>query len=105
MAATDLYCVFCDGEVTNGSHCVPCWEYKGVVTLAEYVEINGHYPKMKLGVKCAMKALLIDISEGMELAGRNLVDAAQAGDPELMQAVMVNVLSALPSYLAALRGE
>jgi hypothetical protein len=53
----------------------------------------------------AMKALLMDITEGMELAGRNLVDAAQAQDPELMQAVMVNVLSALPSYLAALRGE
>jgi hypothetical protein len=53
----------------------------------------------------AMKALLMDISDGMELAGRNLVDAAQGQDPELMQAVMVNVLSALPSYLAALRGE
>ena len=53
----------------------------------------------------AMKSLLIDISDGMELAGRNLVDAAQAEDSELMEAVMVNVLSALPSYLAALRGE
>jgi hypothetical protein len=53
----------------------------------------------------AMKSLLIDISDAMTLAGRNLVDAAQAQDPELMQAVMVNVLSALPSYLAALRGE
>jgi hypothetical protein len=53
----------------------------------------------------AMKAVLMDISEGMELAGRNLVDAAQAQDPELMQAVMVNILASLPSYLAALRGE
>lgn len=53
----------------------------------------------------AMKALLMDISDGMDLAGRNLVDAAEAQDPELMEAVMVNVLSALPSYLAALRGE
>ena len=51
----------------------------------------------------AMKALLMDISDGMELAGRNLVDAAQGQDPELMQAVMVNVLSALPSYLEVLR--
>lgn len=53
----------------------------------------------------AMKSLLIDISDGMDLAGRNLVAAANAQDPELMQAVMVNVLSALPSYLAALRGD
>jgi hypothetical protein len=53
----------------------------------------------------AMKAVLMDISEGMTLAGRNLVNSAEAQDPELMQAVMVNVLSALPSYLAALRGE
>jgi glyceraldehyde-3-phosphate dehydrogenase/erythrose-4-phosphate dehydrogenase len=52
-----------------------------------------------------MKSLLMDISNGMGLAGRNLVDAAEAQDPELMEAVMVNVLSALPSYLAALRAE
>jgi len=48
---SDLYCVFCDGRVTNGSHCVPCWEYKGVVTLAEYIEINGHLPRIKEKVK------------------------------------------------------
>jgi len=53
----------------------------------------------------AMKALLMDISEAMDLAGRNLVVAANAQDPELMEAVMVNVLHSLPSYLAALRGE
>ena len=53
----------------------------------------------------AMKSLLMDISDGMELAGRNLVDAAHAQDPELMEAVMVNILSSLPSYLVALRGE
>lgn len=53
----------------------------------------------------AMKALLMDINKGMELAGRNLIDAAQAEDPELMEAVMVNILASLPSYLAALRGE
>ena len=51
----------------------------------------------------AMKALLMDISDGMELAGRNLVDAADSQDPELMEAVLVNVLSALPSYLEVLR--
>ena len=53
----------------------------------------------------AMKSLLMDISDGMDLAGRNLVAAANAQDAELMEAVMVNVLDALPSYLAALRGE
>ena len=53
----------------------------------------------------AMKAVLMDIAQGMELAGRNLVDAADGWDPELMEAVMVNVLASLPSYLAALRGE
>jgi hypothetical protein len=53
----------------------------------------------------AMKSLLMDISNGMELAGRNLVDAAHAQDPELMEAVMVNILASLPSYLVALRGE
>jgi hypothetical protein len=53
----------------------------------------------------AMKALLMDVSEGMTLAGRNLIDSAQAQDTELMEAVMVNILVALPSYLSALRGE
>jgi hypothetical protein len=48
---SDLYCVFCDGRVLNGSHCVPCWEYKGVVTLAEYIEINRHLPRVKEEVK------------------------------------------------------
>jgi hypothetical protein len=51
----------------------------------------------------AMKALLIDIDSAMTLAGRNLVDAADSQDPELMEAVIVNVLSALPSYLEVLR--
>jgi hypothetical protein len=51
----------------------------------------------------AMKALLIDIDAAMTLAGRNLVDAADSQDPELMEAVIVNVLSALPSYLEVLR--
>jgi hypothetical protein len=51
MPTPELYCIFCDEQVTNGSHCVPCWEYKGVVTLAEYIQINGHYPKLKAKVK------------------------------------------------------
>jgi len=51
----------------------------------------------------AMKNILIDVMEGMELSARNLRAAAEAQDPELMEAVMVNVLACLPSYLEALR--
>ena len=51
----------------------------------------------------AMKSLLIDISDAMDLAGRNLVHASDSQDPELMEAVLVNVLSTLPSYLEVLR--
>jgi hypothetical protein len=50
-----------------------------------------------------MKAVLMDISEAMTLAGRNLVDSAEVQDPKLMEAVIVNVLDALPSYLSVLR--
>jgi hypothetical protein len=42
-----LYCIYCDGQVTNQTHCVPCNEYKSVVTLAQYVEFNGHYPRIQ----------------------------------------------------------
>lgn len=51
----------------------------------------------------AMKNILIDVMEGMELSARNLEAAAEAQDPDLMEAVMVNVLACLPSYLEALR--
>jgi hypothetical protein len=51
----------------------------------------------------AIKSLFIDISDAMDLAGRNLVDASESQDPELMEAVLVNVLYALPSYLEVLR--
>jgi hypothetical protein len=51
----------------------------------------------------AMKNILIDVMGGMELSARNLEAAAETQDPELMEAVMVNILSCLPSYLEALR--
>jgi hypothetical protein len=47
VKAETLFCIYCDGRITNKSHCIPCNEYKSVVTLAEYVEINGHYPRIK----------------------------------------------------------
>lgn len=53
----------------------------------------------------AMKSVLMDICDGMTLAGRNLVDSAEKQDPEFMEAVLVNILANLPSYLTALRGE
>jgi hypothetical protein len=42
-----LYCIYCDEQVPNRTHCIPCNEYKSVVTLAEYVAENGHYPRIK----------------------------------------------------------
>ena len=41
-------CVLCDTMITNNTHCVPCNDYKGAVTLAEYFQINGKAPKLKL---------------------------------------------------------
>jgi hypothetical protein len=51
MVLLDLYCVFCDGRVMNRSHCVTCREYKGVVTLAEFIDITGQLPREKEEVK------------------------------------------------------
>lgn len=51
----------------------------------------------------AMKNILIDVMEGMYTSARNLEVAAEEQDPELMEAVMVNILDCLPSYLEALR--
>jgi hypothetical protein len=51
----------------------------------------------------AMKNLLIDVMSAMDQAGVNLREAAAKQDPELMEAVMVNVLDCLPSYLEAFR--
>ena len=47
---------------------------------------------------------LYRIEQGIKLAGENLLAAYQSGEPELMQAVLVNTLAALPSYLDALQG-
>jgi hypothetical protein len=51
----------------------------------------------------AMKNILIDIQEAMYTSARNLEVAAEEQDPDLMEAVMVNVLDCLPSYLELLR--
>ena len=51
----------------------------------------------------AIKNVLIDVMGGMDRAARNLEAASDSQDPDLMEAVMVNVLACLPSYLEALR--
>ena len=39
-----FWCVFCSNEITNEIYCVGCNEYKGAITLDEFIEINGHAP-------------------------------------------------------------
>jgi len=53
----------------------------------------------------ATKNELYRIEQGVKLAGENLLAAYASGEPELMQAVLINTLSALPSYLNALQGS
>jgi len=53
----------------------------------------------------ATKNELYRIEQGIKLAGENLLAAYQSGEPELMQAVLINTLHALPSYLDALQGN
>jgi hypothetical protein len=51
----------------------------------------------------AMKNILIDVMSAMDQTAVNLQKAAALQDPELMEAVLVNTLQSLPSYLEALR--
>ena len=51
----------------------------------------------------AMKAIYTDVCDAMYTSSHNLLEAVESGDCELMEAVMVNVRAALPSYLEALR--
>ena len=52
----------------------------------------------------ATKNELYRIEQGVKLSGENLTAAYQSGDIELMEAVLVNTLASLPSYLDAIRG-
>jgi hypothetical protein len=51
----------------------------------------------------ATKAIWVDVCGAMYTASDNLRKAVESGDADLMEAVMVNVLSCLPSYVEALR--
>jgi hypothetical protein len=41
------YCIYCGFDMTATGICIDCHEYKSAVTLQEFVEFNGHYPKLK----------------------------------------------------------
>jgi hypothetical protein len=51
----------------------------------------------------AMKAIYTDVCDAMYTASHNLLEGVESGDADLMEAVLVNVLDCLPSYLEALR--
>lgn len=53
----------------------------------------------------ATKNELYRIEQAVKLSGENLTAAYQSGDIELIEAVLVNTLSSLPSYLDAIRGQ
>ena len=53
----------------------------------------------------ATKNELYRIEQGVKLSGENLTAAYQSGDIELIEAVLVNTLASLPSYLDAIRGQ
>jgi len=44
----NYYCCYCGFDMTITHICADCNEYKSAVTLAEYFEMNGHYPKMRV---------------------------------------------------------
>jgi hypothetical protein len=51
----------------------------------------------------ATKAIWVDVCGAMYKASDNLREAVESGDADLMEAVLVNTLACLPSYLQALR--
>ena len=53
----------------------------------------------------ATKNELYRIEQGVKLSGENLTAAYESGDIELIEAVLVNTLASLPSYLDAIRGQ
>jgi hypothetical protein len=43
----NFYCCYCGFDMTLAQVCTDCNEYKSAVTLDEYIEMNGHYPKLR----------------------------------------------------------
>jgi hypothetical protein len=44
----NYYCCYCGFDMTIAQVCTDCNEYKSAVTLQEYIEMNGQYPKMRV---------------------------------------------------------
>ena len=44
----NYYCCYCGIDMTITHVCTDCNEYKSAVTLQEFVDMNGHYPKMRV---------------------------------------------------------
>ena len=42
-----FYCVYCSFDMTITGVCTDCNEYKSAVTLEEFIEMNGHYPRLR----------------------------------------------------------
>ena len=40
------WCAYCELQITNGTHCEPCFEYDGAVNLQDFVAIFGYQPKV-----------------------------------------------------------
>ena len=47
LAKEKWYCIYCSFDMTLTGVCKDCNEYKSAVTLQEFVEMNGHYPKLR----------------------------------------------------------
>jgi hypothetical protein len=47
LAVEKLYCLYCGFDMTLTGVCIDCNEYKSAVTLQEFIEHNGHYPKLR----------------------------------------------------------
>ena len=47
-AVEKYYCLYCSFDMTITKVCTQCNEYKSAVTLQEFFEMNGHYPKPRL---------------------------------------------------------
>ena len=48
ITVENYYCCYCGFDMTITQVCTDCNEYKSAVTLDQYVEMNGHYPKMRM---------------------------------------------------------
>lgn len=48
IKSENYYCCYCGFDMTITQVCKDCNEYKSAVTLQEFFDMNGHYPKMRV---------------------------------------------------------